>query len=170
MSAISQLQGLYAPGIQEDFNNNYNNDYYQNYGYEEDDLIPDLHPEQVTSLAELEAQLKDINKLLENRSLSYENRKKLEKLKNLYLQQKNILIENETKKAKEEMINQNRINVEKMMREEEERRKKELEEEQRKLEEEMQKKKQQEKQYQKKYCKQEQESCLFQRIYQYVCE
>ena len=53
---------------------------------------------------------------------------------NLYLQQKNILIENETKSAKTEVINQNNINVNKYLQEEQEKRRKAQEEEQRKIE------------------------------------
>ena len=84
--------------------------------------------------------------LLENKNISPEDRKKLEQLKNLYLQQKNILIENETKKAQEELINQ--LNIEKMIKEEEERRKKQKEEEEKRIEEEMKKEKEKEQQIQ----------------------
>ena len=79
---------------------------------EEDNiLIPDEHPEQFTSLEELQEKLEDVKKLLENQNLKPEDRKKVEQLYNLYLQQKNILIENETKTAKTEVINQNNIDV-----------------------------------------------------------
>ena len=105
-----------------------------------------MNPEKVTSLSELESQLKGILTLLENKNISPEDRKKLEQLKNLYLQQKNILIENETKKAQEELINQ--LNIEKMIKEEEERRKKQKEEEEKRIEEEMKKEKEKEQQIQ----------------------
>ena len=105
-----------------------------------------MNPEKVTSLSELESQLKGILTLLENKNISPEDRKKLEQLKNLYLQQKNILIENETKKAQEELINQ--LNIEKMIKEEEERRKKQKEEEEKRIAEEMKKEKEKEQQIQ----------------------
>ena len=97
-------------------------------------LIPDEHPEQFTSLGELQEKLDDIKKLLENKKLNDEDRKKIEILYNLYLQQKNILIENETKTAKSDVIRQNNINVNKYLQEEQEKRKKAQEEEQKKLE------------------------------------
>ena len=81
--------------------------------------------------------------LLENKNISPEDRKKLEQLKNLYLQQKNILIENETRKAQEELINQ--LNIEKMIKEEEEKRRKQKEEEEKRIEEALQKEKEKEK-------------------------
>ena len=95
-------------------------------------LIPDANPEKVTSLSELETQLKGILALLENKNISPQDRQKLEQLKNLYLQQKNILIENETKKAQEELINQ--LNIEKYLKEEEEKRKKQKEEDDKNIE------------------------------------
>ena len=106
---------------------------------EEDLLIPSEHPEEITSLQELETKMAQINKLLENKNLKAEDKKKLEKLKNLYLQQKNILIENKTEKAKNEVISQNKIDVNKYLQEEQEKRKKAMEEAQKKLEEEMKK-------------------------------
>ena len=95
---------------------------------EEDDedniLIPDEHPEQFTSLDELQEKLEDIKKLLENQKLKPEDKKKVEQLYNLYLQQKNILIENETKTAKSEVISQNNIDVNSYLKIEEEKRRK----------------------------------------------
>ena len=103
-------------------------------GTEEDNLlIPDEHPEQFTSLDELQKKLEDMKKLLEKK-LKDEDRKKIEQLYNLYLQQKNILIENETKNAKKEVIEQNKIDVNKYIQEEKEKRKKAEEEEQKKME------------------------------------
>ena len=100
---------------------------------EEDNiLIPDEHPEQFTSLDELQQKLEDIKKLLAKK-LKDEDRKKIEQLYNLYLQQKNILIENETKNAKKEVIDTNKINVNKYIQEEQEKRRKAEEEEQKKL-------------------------------------
>ena len=141
------------------YNNNYYYNSYYNYGYYynnyypsnninndeqqkkeekkeekqyEKILIPDANPEKVTSLSELETQLKGILALLENKNISPQDRQKLEQLKNLYLQQKNILIENETKKAQEELINQ--LNIEKYLKEEEEKRKKQKEEDDKNIE------------------------------------
>ena len=108
---------------------------------EEDVLVPDAHPEEFTSLPELEQKIADIKKQLQNRNIRTEDRKKLEKLLNFYIQQQNILIENITKKQKEEMIEQNGINVNQIAKEEEAKRKK-AEEEERKRVEEMQKQEQ----------------------------
>jgi hypothetical protein len=77
----------------------------------EDILVPDEHPEETTSLEELEQKISDLKIQLNKKNLKPEDRKKLEKLYNFYLQQKNILIENETNKKKNEIINQNEINV-----------------------------------------------------------
>ena len=102
---------------------------------DEDVLLPDEHPEEFTSLEELERKIQQIKVHLDKKNIRPDDRKKLEKLYNLYLQQKNILIENETKKQKEELINQNTINVNKLIQEEQERRRKAEEEEKRKIEE-----------------------------------
>jgi hypothetical protein len=113
---------------------------------EEDILIPDEHPEKITSLTELEQNIKDIDNLLENKKLDEETKQKLEKLKNLYLAQKNILIENETNNSKKEIINENKINLDMIIREEENRRKMAEKENQKILEEiERQKKEEEEK-------------------------
>ena len=102
---------------------------------EEDILVPDEHPEETTSLEELEQKIADLKVQLNRKNLKPDDRKKLEKLYNFYLQQKNILIENETNKKKNEIINQNEINVNKFIQEEQERRKKAQEEEARRIEE-----------------------------------
>ena len=106
---------------------------------EEDFLIPSEHPEDITSLPELETKMAQINKLLENKNLKSEEKKKLEQLKNLYLQQKNILIENKTENARNEVINQNKIDVNKYLKEEQEKRNKAMAEAQKKIDEEMKK-------------------------------
>ena len=102
---------------------------------DEDILVPDEHPEETHSLEELEQKIADLKVQLNKKNLKPDDRKKLEKLYNFYLQQKNILIENETKKKKDEIINQNEINVNKIIQEEQERRKKAQEEEARRIEE-----------------------------------
>ena len=104
-----------------------------------ENLIPDEHPERITSLAEMQKCLDNFKKLLEDKNMSKENRKKIEQLHNLYLKQKNILIENETKKAKEQLTKNKKIDVDKYIKEEQERRRKAQEEEGRKLDEEMEK-------------------------------
>ena len=53
-------------------------------------LVPDEHPEETTSLEELEEKLESIIKLLEKKDINEEESKKLLKLKKLYLQQKKI--------------------------------------------------------------------------------
>jgi len=102
---------------------------------EEDTLVPDEHPEEFTSLEELEEKISQIKVQLVKKNIKSEDRKKLEKLYNLYLQQKNILIENETNKQKKEIIDQNAINVNKLIQEEQEKRRKAEEEEARRIEE-----------------------------------
>ena len=106
---------------------------------EEDLLIPSEHPEKITNLIELESKIKNIDNLLNKKGIKDEDKIKLEKLKNLYLQQKNILIENTTEKAKDELINQNKIDVNKYLKEEQEKREKAKEEAQKKIEEEIKK-------------------------------
>ena len=86
-------------------------------------------------MEELEQKISDLKIQLNKKNLKPEDRKKLEKLYNFYLQQKNILIENETNKKKNEIINQNEINVNKLIQEEQERRRKAQEEEEKRIEE-----------------------------------
>ena len=102
---------------------------------EEDVLVPDEHPEEFTNLEELEQKIQQIKAHLDKKNLKPDDRKKLEQLYNLYLQQKNILIENETKKKTQEIIDQNAINVNKLIQEEQEKRRKAEEEEARRIEE-----------------------------------
>ena len=97
-------------------------------------LIPDEHPEQFTSLEELQGKLEDLKKILDSKKLKVEDKKKIEILYNLYLQQKNILIENETNSAKSDIIKENKINVNKYLQEEQEKRRKAQEEEEKKME------------------------------------
>ena len=108
---------------------------------EEEILYPSSVPEQVTTLPEIESKMAQINKLLSDKNIKPNDKKKLEQLNNLYLQQKNILIENKTEDAKDEIIEKNKIDVNKYLKEEEEKRKKAMEESQKKLQEEMQKEK-----------------------------
>ena len=109
---------------------------------EEDVLLPDEHPEEFTSLEELEQKIKQIKVQLDKKNIRPDDRKKLEQLYNLYLQQKNILIENETKKKKEELAGT--IDVNKMYQEELEKRRKAEEEEKKRIEE-LQRKEEEEK-------------------------
>ena len=106
---------------------------------EEDVLIPSYNPEKITSLPELETKMEQIKKLLENKNLKSEDKKKLEQLKNLYLQQKNVLIENVTDKVKEEIINKNKVNVDKYIQQEQEKRKKAMEEAEKKIQDQIKK-------------------------------
>ena len=89
---------------------------------EEVSLIPSEHPEEITSLPELEAKMAQINELLKNSNLKAEDKKKIELLKNLYLQQKNILIENKTEDAKKQIIDDNKIDINKYIEKEKEKR------------------------------------------------
>ena len=98
-------------------------------------LIPDLNQENA-SLGEIQKNIDDLKALLSNKNMNEESKNKLEKLRNLYIQQKNILIEKETKKAKEEIINRNNSIIKKYIKYEIERRSKAKEEEKKKLEEE----------------------------------
>ena len=99
---------------------------------EEDDilLIPDLYPEKITSLQNLQKDIEQLKELLKNTYLKEEEKKKLEKLLNFYIQQKNIIIENQNKQAKEELIENNNININKYLKEEENKRAKAKEAEQ----------------------------------------
>ena len=63
-------------------------------------LMPNEHPEKITNLEVLQKQLEDIKNLLKDKNLKEKDRLKLEKLSDLYLKQKNILIENETENIK----------------------------------------------------------------------
>ena len=63
-------------------------------------LMPNEHPEKITNMKVLQKQLNDIKNLLKNKNLKEKDRLKLEKLNDLYLKQKNILIENETENIK----------------------------------------------------------------------
>ena len=101
-------------------------------------LLPNEHPERITSLSNLQNVLDNLKDLLENKKLKEDDRKKLEQLRDLYLQQKNILIENETKKLKKDLFKKI---YNKYIKEEKEKRRKAKEEEQKRLEEELVKRK-----------------------------
>ena len=90
---------------------------------DEEILIPDEHPEETTSLEELDQQLTSIKKLLENKKLKEEDRNKLLKLEKLYTQQKNILLDNAEEKEKEALLKKTDIKIEDYIKEEEEKRK-----------------------------------------------
>ena len=107
-------------------------------------LIPDEHPENFTSLFEIQKHLDNFNKLLQDKNLKTEERKKIEQLKSLYLKQKNFLIENEEKKAKENLEEKLKIDVNKYLIKEIEKRNNAKKKEQEKIEEKLRKKKQEE--------------------------
>ena len=96
------------------------------------DILPDEHPELITSLNVLQKNLETL-KELKKKNLSKPEREKIESLYNLYFKQKNILIENETKKKADQLISKNNINIDKYLKEEEEKRKKLIEEENKKI-------------------------------------
>ena len=110
---------------------------------EEVDLIPSEHPEKITSLQELEAKIDQLNELLKKDNLKDEDKKKIELLKNLYLQQKNILIENKTEEAKKQVIDDNKIDINKYIEEEKEKRNKAKEKVQEQIKKEVAKEKDQ---------------------------
>ena len=99
-----------------------------------DILIPDEHPELVTNLNVIQKNLETL-KEYKKMDLPKEKKEKIDSLFNLYLKQKNILIENETKKHKEQIIRKNCIDYDKYLKEEEEKRKKLIEKENKKIEE-----------------------------------
>ena len=96
------------------------------------DILPDEHPELITSLNVLQKNLETL-KELKKKNLPKLEREKIESLYNLYFKQKNILIENETKKKADQLISKNNINIDKYLKEEEEKRKKLIEEENKKI-------------------------------------
>ena len=98
-------------------------------------MLPDEHPEKTLSLNELEEKLRDISILLENKKLREEQKRKIAILKNLFLQQKNIFVENETNKVKEDIINNNKdLNIDNLIKDETNKRKKAEKEEQKSIE------------------------------------
>ena len=103
-------------------------------------LIPNLNP-QKSSLSFFQKYIEGTKKLLKDKYLKEDERKKVEKLQNLYIQQKNILIENTTNEIKKELIENNNINVNKYIKNEEEKRSKAKQEELKNIEEDLKKKK-----------------------------
>ena len=103
-------------------------------------LIPDEHPENITDLNQLEKDIVTLKKFLEDKKINKEERDKVHKLYNLFLQQKNILIENETKNCKDELVLKNSINIDKYLQKEQEKRNKAQEDEKIKIDEEISKK------------------------------
>ena len=106
---------------------------------EDDNLMPDEHPERNFALYELQEDLNNIKKLLKSNEIKDEVKKKLKKLYNLYFQQKNILIENETKLGKEKLISKISLNINKYFQQEQEKRRKAKEEQQKQIDEEQKK-------------------------------
>ena len=96
-------------------------------GDDEDILIPDEHPEENTTLEELDEQLESLKKLLEDENIKEEERKKLLKLQKLYTQQKNILLDNAEEKEKAELLKKSSIKLDEYIKEEKEKREKEEE-------------------------------------------
>ena len=99
----------------------------------------DVHPEENTSLEELDSQLESLKKLLEDQNLKEEEKKKLLELQKLYTTQKNILLDNEEKKEKEEMMKKSDIKLDDYIKEEQEKREKEEEEIEEKIKKELDK-------------------------------
>ena len=97
-----------------------------------DILIPNEHPELITSLDVIQKNLETL-KELKKKNLSKVEREKIESLYNLYFKQNNILIENEEKKLTDQLIPKYNINIEKYYKEQEEKRKKLIEEENKKI-------------------------------------
>ena len=115
-------------------------------------LIPDEHPEKITSLTELQKNLEKL-KEFKLQDLPKETKEKIDLLYNLYLKQKNILIENETFKYKTQLIENNYIDYEKYLNEEKEKRNQAKEEENKKICEAELKKEKKEKEKAKKLLK-----------------
>ena len=98
-------------------------------------MLPDEHPEKTLCLNDIEEKLRDISILLENKKLREEQRRKIAILKNLFLQQKNIFVENETKKVKDDIINNNKeLNLDNLIKDETTKRTKAEKEEQKTIE------------------------------------
>ena len=108
-------------------------------GDDEDILIPDEHPEENTSLEELDEQLESLKKLLEDENLKEEERKKLLKLQKLYTHQKNILLDNAEEKEKAELLKKSDIKLDEYIKEEQEKRQKEEEDVEKLIEKEIDK-------------------------------
>ena len=105
-----------------------------------DILIPDEHPEKITSLTELQNDIENIKILLTKKTIKEDEKLKLNSLLKLYFHQKNILIENETNSYKEKIKSLYWENINKYLEEEMEHRRKaqekvykNIEKEQRKL-------------------------------------
>jgi hypothetical protein len=110
-------------------------DVYDDDEEEEESLVCDEHPEKITDLAELKTKMESIEDYLKKKNLDKTKREKLEKLYDLYNQQKNILIENETESNKKEVISNNKINYHNLIKEEEKKRNMEIEAEQDRIKE-----------------------------------
>ena len=106
---------------------------------DEEILIPDEHPEETTTLEELDEQLDSLKKLLDDENLKEEEKKKLLQLQQLYNQQKNILLDNAEEKEKAEMMKRSDIKLDEYLKEELEKREKEEKEVEKILEKEIEK-------------------------------
>ena len=107
---------------------------------DEDDIFLIPNSEVSTPLSQLEKDIEQLKELIKGNSIEKE-KNKLEKLLNLYIQQKNIIIEEKNEKARDELINENDINVNRYINEEKEKRDKTKQEEEEKLKKEMEKRK-----------------------------
>ena len=96
-------------------------------------LIPEEHPERIKSLTELQKNLEKLKEFKKDKNLPKEKMKKIEALYNLYLKQKNILIENETLNQKAKLLAKNNIDQEVYLKEEKNRRRLAKEEENKKI-------------------------------------
>ena len=125
-----------------------------NENIEIDIQTPD-NPENM-SLGAIQKYLDDLKKLKEDKNIKKENRQKIEQLYILYLKQKNILIEKETKKTKEELSKGLFINIGKYINEEKDKRRKAQIEEQKEIEKIQKEKEEKEKEeYNKKNIKEQ---------------
>ena len=115
-------------------------------------LISDVQPGEITSIDELEHNLETL-KEYKKKDLPKEYKDKINFLFKLYLKQKNILIEDEASKYKNQLIIENSVDYEKYMKEENEKRNQAKEEENKKIYEAELKKQKEEKEQTKKILK-----------------
>ena len=93
---------------------------------EEDILLPDTNPEDFTTLEEINENLKKLDEILANPSLTPEIKEKAYKLRQLYFLQRNIIIENNQETIKKSLISKLDIDVDSYYSEENKKREKAL--------------------------------------------